>query len=138
VVDRKKRAVTTTWPLTGVRENFPMALDETNHRLFIGSREPAKLIAFDTESGKIVAALDSPGDADDIFYDPALKRIYVSGGEGFISVFEQADAGHYKTIAKIPTALGARTLLFVPELKRLYLAVPHHANQGTEIRVYEA
>lgn len=136
VVDREKRAVIVKWPLTDVQGNFPMALDETNHRLFIGSRKPAKLIVFDTESGKAVVSLDSTGDPDDIFYDDVHKRIYVSCGEGFINVFEQGDADHYKRIAKIPTAPSARTSIFVPELNRLYLAIPHHGHQRAEIRVY--
>jgi hypothetical protein len=115
-----------------------MAFDETHHRLFVGFRKPARLIVFDTESGKVVANLESPGDADDIFYDSARQRIYISGGDGFVAIIQQQDADHYKTLAKIPTASGARTSLFVPELSRLYLAVPHRGAQRAEIRVYEA
>lgn len=137
VIDRKRRAVVATWLLADAQANFPMALDEAGRRLFVGFRKPARLTIFDTESGKAVAGLDSVGDADDIFYDIAHKRVYMSGGEGFIGVFEQGDADHYKRIAKIPTASGARTSLFVPELGRLYLAVPHRGRQGAEMRVYE-
>ena len=138
VVDRDKRATTTSWPTAGATANFPMAFDETHHRLFVGFRKPARLIVFDTESGKVVANLESPGDADDIFYDSARQRIYISGGDGFVAIIQQQDADHYKTLAKIPTASGARTSLFVPELSRLYLAVPHRGAQRAEIRVYEA
>jgi hypothetical protein len=137
VVDRDKRLVVATWRLMGTRANFPMALDETRHRVFVGFRKPAKLAVFDTESGRSVAMLDSAGDCDDLFYDAERRRIYMSCGEGSIDVFEQRDADHYKAIVKIPTASGARTSLFVPELNRLYLAVPQRANQGAEIRVYE-
>jgi DNA-binding beta-propeller fold protein YncE len=135
VVDREKGAVTSTWPTVGAAANFPMALDD--HRLFVGFRKPAKLFVFDTESGKIVANLDSPGDADDIFYDEVRGQIYISGGDGFISVVQQQDADHYKTVAKISTAPGARTSFWVPELNRLYVAVPHRGAQRAEVRVYE-
>ena len=138
VVDREKRAATATWPTSGATGNFPMALDETHHRLFVGFRNPAKLTVFDTESGKMVADLESPGDADDIFYDGTRQRIYISGGEGFIGIVQQQDADRYKTLTKIPTASGARTSFFVPELGRLYLAVPHRGTQKAEVRVYEA
>jgi len=138
VVDREKRAAVTAWPVGGAMANFPMAFDETHHRLFVGFRKPAKLVVYDTESGKVIANLDSPGDADDIFYDGTRQRIYISGGEGFIGIIQQQDADHYKSLTKIPTASGARTSLFVPELGRLYLAVPHRGTQRTEIRVYEA
>jgi hypothetical protein len=138
VLDREKRATVTSWPTAGATANFPMALDETHHRLFVGFRKPATLILFDTESGKAVAHLDSPGDADDIFYDSSRQRIYVSGGDGFIGIFQQNDADQYKTITKIPTPSGARTSLFVSELNRFYLAVPHRGTQTAEVRVYEA
>jgi hypothetical protein len=138
VVDREKRAAITAWPVAGATANFPMALDETHHRLFVGFRKPAKLTVFDSESGKVVADLDSPGDADDIFYDNSRQRIYVSGGDGSIGIFQQNDADHYKTMIKIPTASGARTSLFVPGLSRFYLAVPHRGAQTAEVRVYEA
>src|SRR5215510_10060754 len=125
IVNREKRAAATVWPTSEATANFPMALDETHHRLFVGFRKPAKLIVFDTESGRVVAELASPDDADDIFYDSSRQRIYVSGGDGSIGIFQQNDADHYQTMTKIPTASGARTSLFVPELSRFYLAVPH-------------
>jgi DNA-binding beta-propeller fold protein YncE len=137
VVDREKRAVTAAWPTGDAAANYPMAIDETHHRLFVGFRKPARLVVFDTESGKVVAHLESPGDADDIFYDASRRRLYVSGGEGSIGIFQQKDADHYEPMSKIPTAAGARTALFVPELNRLYLAVPHRGSQKAEIRVYE-
>jgi glutamine cyclotransferase len=138
VVDREKGAVATAWPISGATANFPMALDENHHRLFVGFRKPAKLTVFDTESGKVVTNLDSPGDADDIFYDSTRQRIYISGGDGFIGIIQQQDADQYKTLTKILTASGARTSLFAPELSRLYLAVPYRGAQTAEVRVYEA
>ncbi len=136
VVDRSKLTVIATWPLVGVKANFPMALDETNHRLFIGCRQPPKIIVYDTESGMEVSRLDIAGDIDDIFYDLVRKRIYASCGEGILNVFQQNDADHYTALSRIPTAGGARTSLLVPEQGRLYLAIPHRKEQQAEIRVY--
>jgi len=137
VIDRAKRAVVATWPLEGARSNFPMALDETNHRLFVGCRDPARVLVYDTTSGRVTATLKIAGDTDDLFYDAARKRLYVACGAGFINVFQQQDANRYTVIANMATAAGARTALFVPQLKRLYLAVPHRGTQGAQIRVYE-
>src|SRR5215218_1575911 len=108
VVDRDKGAVVDTWPIENAKENFPMALDETNHRLFIATRSPAKLLVLDTDTGKQITSLDSSGDADDIFYDAKNKRIYVSGGEGAISVFEQGGPDNYSLAGKVTAAAGAR------------------------------
>ena len=30
------------------------------------------------------------GDADDVFYDAAHKRVYISGGEGLIDIFAES------------------------------------------------
>jgi hypothetical protein len=136
VVERQNHQVLTTWPLEEAQGNFPMALDEEHHRLFVGFRQPARLMVFDTETGTVVANLDTVGDADDIFYDPARKRLYIIGGEGFVAMVAQVDADQYQEVTEIPTAAGARTGLFVPELKRLFVAVPHQGNQPAEVRVY--
>jgi DNA-binding beta-propeller fold protein YncE len=136
VVDRARRAVIAKWRLEG-EANFPMALDETEHRLFVVTRRPARLVVLDTESGRQVATPPAVGDADDLFYDSAHKRIYISGGEGFIDVFDQHGPDSYQLANRIPTGSGARTSLFVPQLNRFYLAVPHRGNQRAEIRVYE-
>jgi hypothetical protein len=136
VVDRNKRAVITTWPLPGAEANFPLALDETNHRLFVGFRKPAMLMIMDTESGKELTRVESVGDTDDVFYDAPRRRIYIAGGAGALSIVAQEDADHYKPVANMPTASGARTALFVPALGRLYLAVPHRGTQAAEVRAY--
>jgi hypothetical protein len=114
-----------------------MDLDEADHRLFIGTRTPAKLIVLNSDSGELIQKIDTVSDADDIFYDARRKRVYVSGGGGSISIFGQVDANHYRLLTNFPTAAGARTSLFAPELNRLYLGVPHRGNQPAEIRVYQ-
>ena len=94
-----------------------------------------KRAILDTESGKFVPTFICVGDTDDLSYDAALNRLYISGGEGFLSVFRQQDPDHYEPLAKIPTAPGARTSLFVLDLRRLYLAAPHRGAQAAEVRV---
>src|SRR5260370_1211577 len=136
VVDRRTRTVTAKWPVTGAKSNFPMALDEANHRLFLGCRKPPKLLVLDTSNGKEIAAIDISGDTDDLFYDAAAKRIYVSGGAGSITGLEQKDADHYSVLATIPTAPAARPSLFVPEFKRLYVARPHRGKQEPALMVF--
>ena len=137
VIDRVKREVITRWNTNLAFGNFPMALDEPNHRLFVGCRLPSKLVVFDTESGKIVAKTDISGDPDEVFFDSERRRIYAICGAGEIDVIEQADPNTYRTSIKISTAEGARTGLFVPERDALFVAVPHRASQQAEIRCYQ-
>ena len=138
VIDRTGMTVAATWPVVAAKANFPMSLDEPNHRLFIGCRRPAKVLVYDTTTGKESGSFDIVGDTDDLFFDAARRRLYISGGEGFVDVFQEQDATHFGRVAHIPTAAGARTSLFVPDQSRLYLAVPHRGNQKAEIRIYEA
>jgi hypothetical protein len=114
-----------------------MALDEDNHRLFIGCRIPSKLIVLNTESGDAVAKLNISGDPDDLFYDSKRHRIYAICGAGKIDIIEQTDANNYKAVTKVDTAEGARTGLFVPERDNLFVAVPRRGSQSAEIRCYQ-
>src|SRR5216683_4255119 len=53
VMDRNKSSLIATWPLpAGDTQNVAMALDESNHRLFVVTRKPGKLIVLDSDSGK--------------------------------------------------------------------------------------
>jgi YVTN family beta-propeller protein len=138
VINRSTHAIS-RWPLT-LEHNFPMALDETNHRLFVGAHQPARLAVFDTNSGHLISALPSVQDTDDLYYDAARKRVYMVGGEGFIYVFGQKDADHYQLVSKISTALGARTAGYFGKGKkgfdRFFLAVPARAGRGAELWIY--
>jgi DNA-binding beta-propeller fold protein YncE len=136
VVDRTSNSIVATWQTPGASSNFPMALDEADHRLFVVSRSPAELFVFDTSRGKVIEKLPAVGDCDDVFYDQAAKRIYATGGEGAISVFQQQDPDRYKEIATIPTVQGARTSLFSPDSQRLYVAARRRGNEPAAIRVY--
>jgi len=139
VVNRSTKEVK-HWPLQGVESNFPMALDEADHRLFVGVHVPPRLAVYDTTSGKLVAALPSVQDADDLYFDSDRKRIYMPGGEGFIYAFQMIDPDHYKLLAKIPTAIGAKTAGYYGKQRkgfdRFYLAVPARGGQPAEIRIY--
>lgn len=136
VIDRDKSEVVATWSTGVAFGNFPMALDESNHRLFVGCRFPARLVVLDTESGKQIAKIDISGDSDDLFYDSKRHRIYAICGAGKIDLIEQIDGDHYKAVTKIDTADAARTGFFAPEQDELFVALPHRGNQVAEVRCY--
>jgi hypothetical protein len=117
-----------------------MALDETDHRLFVVTREPPRLLVLDTASGKVVATLPCVQDSDDLYYDAARKRIYAPGGEGYVSIFQQQDADDYRLLAKVPSQLGGRTAGYWGKLgkgfDRFYVAIPARAEHGAEVLIY--
>lgn len=136
VIDRDKGEVIATWKTDLAFGNFPMALDEANHRLFIGCRLPSRLVVLNADSGDVVAKIDISGDSDEVFYDGKRHRIYAICGAGTIDVIEQADPKTYTALTKVDTANGARTGLFVRERDTLFVAVPHRGSQPAEIRCY--
>ena len=142
VVDRNKREVVATWPVTAGEQNVPMQYDEAGHRLFVVTRNPSKLVVVNTDSGKEVTSLSVADYADDLAYDAAHHRLYVAcggikGAQGAVSVVEQRDADNYQVIATIPTKPGAKTAKLVPELNRYYVGVPGTAKDAAQILVFQ-
>jgi len=138
VIDRVKLTVLTHWPVASAQGNFPMALDETHHRLFVATWTPSRMLVFDTETGKEISAGETAGPSDDLFYDSRRGRVYVLTGAGFLEVFQDRDHIHYDRIAHYATPLHTQTGLFVPEWGELFAAAQGQGEQSAEIRVYEA
>jgi len=121
VIDLSTRQLVEKWPLPDVHVAHAIALDEGNHRLFTATRKPPQFIAFNIDTGKVVASLPCVGVNSDMWLDFARKQIYVTGSET-ASVFKQHDADRYEHLAEVPTAYRAKSSMFVPGLKRLYVA----------------
>jgi YVTN family beta-propeller protein len=138
VIDREKRTVIDTWSIAQEgRNNGSMAFDEADHRLFIHARDPGKIVVMDSNSGKIITTVPSGGMVDDAVFDPALKRIYVTGVP-FINVFQKIeDSDRYDLLGQVPTAFHAATAILVPQLNRYYIAVNHHGQTDAVVQVYE-
>jgi hypothetical protein len=127
------------WPVTVGEKNFPMALDAASARLFIACRKPPRLAVYDTRGGNLLFQTPCVGDADDMFYDAKLKRVYVIGGEGFVDVFQLFNTSQEPTrLAHLPTALRARTGLFMPDLQRLAVAAPRTTNGPAAVLFFQA
>jgi DNA-binding beta-propeller fold protein YncE len=136
VIDQKKRAMVAKWALGISFANYPMALDRSNRRLFVGCRLPARLAVLNTSSGQVIKTVPTVGDADDIFYDEKRRCIYIIGGEGAIEVIRQRDPDDYESAGKTVTVPGARTGYWWPSSGRLYVAAPERAGQIAAVLVY--
>jgi hypothetical protein len=119
------------------RANFPMSLDESNHRLFIGCRQPARVVVLDTQTGNPITDFAISDDTDDLFWDGIRKRLYISCGEGYVDVFSD-NAGQFTRTAHIFTRAGARTSYFAPRFGRVYVAVPDRGGAAAELRIFTA
>ena len=121
VVDRKSGKQLANWPMDK-GGNFAMAIDRGRNQLLVAFRSPAQLGVFAMADGKSVTSIETCGDVDDLFVDAKRSRVYISCGAGFVDVFEM-NGTTYRHMARVPTATGARTSLFVPEMDRLLVAV---------------
>lgn len=137
IFDRHKLIQTATWPVTKCEKNTVMALDESTHRMFVACHK-GTLVIFDLNTGKELQALPIGQGSDDISFDPATKRIYISGGggSGSIDVYSEIDADHYKSLGRIATAPGAATSRLIPELNEYVVMVPAQKNRRAEVLVY--
>ena len=108
--------------------------------MFLVNRTPARLVVFDTSTGHRVTSLPCVQNSDDAYFDAARKRIYVAGGEGSIDVFQQHDPQHFERIARVSSALGARTAGYFGKghkgLDVFYSVVPARADKTAEVLLY--
>jgi DNA-binding beta-propeller fold protein YncE len=138
VIDREKRTLITSWPITMGQKNTSLALDETNHRLFVGCRS-GSLVVLDTTTGKELMALPMTKGVDDMVFDSATKRIYASCGDGpgFVDIYEENDANEITALAKIPSGPMGKTSLLSNTLHRYFIAVPHHGDTNAAVLVFD-
>ncbi|HKV81607.1 MAG TPA: hypothetical protein VJP02_25900 [Candidatus Sulfotelmatobacter sp.] len=135
VVDREKRELLASWPVTLCKNNVAMALDEANHRLFVACRT-SQIAVLDTLTGKEITSFPITKGVDDIIYDAATKRVYAAC-DGAVDIYEQSGPDSYKLLANISTGPMGRTARLVPELKRYFVAVPQHDTTSAKVLVFE-
>ncbi len=135
IVDWKLGKITAHWSAPGLKANFPMALDESRHRLLIGFRQPPVLGIFDTESGNLLWKEPIHGDADEVFLDADGKRIYVVCGGGYLDRVREVEPDRYQKLVAIPTAAGARTGFLDQARNTVYLAIPKTWRAGAGLRI---
>jgi DNA-binding beta-propeller fold protein YncE len=137
LVNRKTHALKTTWQLTKVTHNTPMALDEPNHRLFVAGRKPGIFAVLDTTSGQEIATLPGADGVDDMAFDPTTRRIYIACAEGFVNVYHQIDANHYEVAGKVPTGNRGKIGLLVPELHRYFVSTSRKGDTPAKLLIFE-
>ena len=129
--------------LDGCSNNFPMALDEDGRRLVLVARSPPCLLVLCADTGRLVARVPCGADSDDVFYDARRRAVYIVCGEGVVGVVLRApspqggDEG-YSATEEVPTAVGARTGLWLPDRGRLVVAAPATAAVPARLLVLEA
>ena len=118
VVDLKSRTVVSRWPVAPAGHPVGMAIDPASHRLFIGCRNPQKLVVMNNETGKIEAALPIGSGVDATAVAAGLA--FASAGDGTLTV-AALKSGTYDVLQTVKTPVGAKTMGVNAETHRLYL-----------------
>jgi DNA-binding beta-propeller fold protein YncE len=119
-VDTKTAKVDATWPIAACDSPHGLAIDNESHRLFT-SCVNSKLLVVNATNGAIVSALPIGKHSDAAAYDGHMKRVFSSNGDGTLSVIQQESADQYKSLADVPTQLGARTMTLDAKSGRIFL-----------------
>jgi len=135
-IDLGTKTVNADWMHPSAAANFSMAVDRTTHRMFIPCRQPARLLVIASDTGRITAWQPTVGDADDIFVNEALRLVYVIGGQGMVDVLYVRAGDAMVSRAKVPTAPGARTGLYVPEWNKFIVAAPRQGTSEARLLVF--
>lgn len=136
VVDARTKTITATWKLSDAASNIPLAFDLQRKVLYIACRKPASVLVVNATTGKEMQKEASIPGADDLFYDAAQNRVYVIGGGGDVQTDVVDGAGTLHVLGNVHTAAGAKTGLFVPALKQLFVGVPSDAQHNAELRIF--
>ncbi len=110
-----------TWPVAPGEGPSGLAIDIEGHRLFsvCGNK---LMIVLNADNGNVIAKLDIGDRVDAVVYDPGLKRIYSSNGEGTMTVVQEVNKDTYKVLENFPTQKGAKTIALNQKTHRIYLS----------------
>jgi YVTN family beta-propeller protein len=107
VVDLQTRKVTSTWPVKPAGHPVGMAIDAANHRIFVGTRNPQKLVVMNAETGAIESSLPIGAGVDANAFSKG--QAFSSCGDGTLVIAETKD-GSWGIAQTVKTAAGARTM----------------------------
>lgn len=118
VVDLKTRTVIARWPVAPGGHPVGMAIDPAGHRLFVGCRNPQKLVVMSTEDGKVETSVPIGAGVDATRFEQG--HAFASCGDGSLVVAGEKD-GQWSVEQTVKTAAGARTMGLDRETHRIFL-----------------
>jgi YVTN family beta-propeller protein len=110
-----------SWPTGAMRANYPLVVDTATHRVLVVFRNPARMEAFDSVTGKQLGGVEVCGDADDLFVDTRRGLVYVICGEGSVDTY--SFGASFSRVDRLPTARGSRTGLYIADIDVLAVAI---------------
>jgi len=120
VVDINNNKVVDNWSIAPGESPSGLAIDRTTKRLFAGCDNKLMMV-IDATNGKVVDKIQIGDGCDGTAFDPALKFVYASCGEGLLTVAQEISADDFKVLENVSTKRGARTLSVDTSTHNVYL-----------------
>jgi len=130
-IDPASDTVVAQYPVGRCDFNHAMALDPAGRRAFLPCGGNNLFTIFDLDGHRSIAYIPLPEGADDVAFDPGLKRIYVTCESGAISVIQEDDANHFRKLEDFPVPKGVHTLAVDAETHRVY--APEQEENGRPV-----
>ncbi len=131
VIDSKTWKIENTWKIAPGEEATGIALDTKAHRLFLvcGNK---RMIILDSDNGKFIQSLPIGDKADGVAFDPFLKRIYSSNGEGTLTVIQEINENTFNILETVTTQKGAKTIALDTRTHFIYLPVAEYLENSKD------
>jgi DNA-binding beta-propeller fold protein YncE len=120
VFDASTLKVEQNWTILPGQEPSGLAIDNVTNRLFSVCSNKLVVI-IDSQNGNVITTLSIGEGCDGVKFDPELKRIYASNGEGTLTIIQEENANSYKVLENLKTQSGARTLAVCLKTHHIYL-----------------
>jgi YVTN family beta-propeller protein len=108
-IDTAKLTVAEHYPMAGCDEPSALAIDVAHRRLFAGCGSKVMAVV-DPDAGKLVTTVDIGGGVDAGAFNPKTQQIFMSCGEGVLSVIHEDSPNKYSVVQSVPTVKRARTM----------------------------
>jgi len=121
VIDTKTHQVVDRWPIAPGEEASGMAIDVTNHRLFLGCHN-GKMVMMDNTNGKVITTVPIGEGVDADAFDPGTRLAFASCGDGTTTIAREEAPDKLTVIQTLQTQRGSRTMALDPATHKIYLA----------------
>jgi len=119
-IDVTKLSVLDTWPIAPCQEPSALAFDVEHHRLFSGCHNKMMAVV-DSDSGKVVTTMPIGEGVDAARFNPVTQQVFMSCGEGVLTVIREDSPDKYTVEQNLATARGARTMALDQDNNVVYL-----------------
>lgn len=120
VINVKTLKVERNFSIAPGEEPSGLAIDAETGRLFSVCRNKLMVIA-DAQTGKVITTVPIGEHVDGAAFDPIMKRVYSSNGDGTVTVVQEINKDTFKVLENIKTQNGARTIALDVKTHHLYL-----------------